>query len=82
MGETRILSENSSIRVSLLLLVAGFITGAIWWAASLQSDVKHMRETMDVFVRAQEQREIVKERRDEEQDKRILAMELKLAGKP
>ena len=54
--DTRIFSENSAVRVGLVIVILGFVTGAIWWAATLQSDVRYMRDSLEVFVRQQESR--------------------------
>ena len=38
------LSANTPIKIGLLITLAGFLFGAVWWAASLHSKVDQMVE--------------------------------------
>lgn len=40
------LSENTTVKLSLVVLGLGFICGAVWWAATLQSKVDALITSM------------------------------------
>jgi hypothetical protein len=40
----KVLSENTPIKVGLLITLAGFLFGAVWWAASMHSKVDQLVE--------------------------------------